>query len=252
METTGLKNPKMRNIFAALIAVLMDAYVVCCSMPFFTYTRFDDKKLSVANSEIEQKISDTKLEISDLKKKIEAEPQNAEALSAEVIALENELKNTQKLKADWSGENGTYKLNLSEFATNEETLSLNEYLWFCYDYSDLTRDVLPNIWADAQLPGKYNITSTIGFPLFSFLLAIIGAVVVFLVKKFFWNIGFPVIWSVGTLLGLLISPVYKVFIPSSVLILTIISAVVLVLSVIYIFLYSVPMFKYYWEHREKY
>ena len=252
METTGLKSSKMRHIFAALIAVLMLAYVVCCSMPFLTYTRIDDKKLSTANSEIEQKISDKKAEISELEKKIQAEPANAEALSVELDALKNEVKGAQKLKADWSGENGIYKVNVSDYATNDETISLNDYLWFCYNYSDLTRDVFPNIWVDAKLPGKYTITSTIGFPLFSFLIAIIGACVVYFVKKFFWNVGFSVVWSLGTLIGLLTSPIYKFFIPSSVLILTIISAVVLVLSIIYVFLYSIPMFKYYWAHRERY
>ncbi|MBQ7037010.1 MAG: hypothetical protein IJN74_05940 [Clostridia bacterium] len=252
METTGLKSTKIRNVFAAVIAVLMLAYVVCCSMPFFTYTQIDSKKLSNANAEIDQKISDIKLSISDLEKEIKADPAKAETLTAEVNTLKNELNGVEKFKADWSGENGTYTLNLKEFSAGDVTLSLNEYLWFCYNYPDLARDVFPNIWADAKLPGKYNITSTIGFPLFSFLLAIIGAAVTVLLLKFFWNIGFPVIWSVGTLLGLLTSPVYNLFVPSSVLVLTIISAVVLVLSILYIFLYSIPMCKYAWENRERY
>ena len=97
METTGLKSSKMRHVFAAVIAVLMLAYVVCSSLPFFTYTRLDDKKLGAANAEIDQKVSDAKLKITELEKKIAEEPANAEALNAEISALKNEANNAQKM-----------------------------------------------------------------------------------------------------------------------------------------------------------
>ncbi len=212
MEKTGVKNSKFRIVLAIIIAVLMLAYVVAMSMPFITYTQLDSKKLSQTNEQLEK---------------------------------------GKKIVADWTYENEKFVLSPAEYAAGEETISLSRYLWFLYKHGDVTRDVLPNAFADAGF-AKYTTQSTIAFPLFSYVIGIIGAAVVGIFGKKNWSIFFPIVWSFVTLLGYFVFPIYS-FMPQTTMIVHIaISALVLVLSVFSFFMYSLPSMRYNIAHREKY
>ncbi len=212
MEKTGVKSSKFRTILALIIAVLMLGYIGAMTMPFVTYTQLDSKKLSDANAQLEK---------------------------------------GKTIKADWTIENEKFVLSPTEFAAGEKTVSLMQYLWLPYKFGDLTRDVLPNIFTDAGL-GRYTISKTIGFPLFSFLAGIIGAVVIALLRKKNWSVFFPIVWSIGTLIGYVIFPVFGIMHQTSMIVQIVIAALVLILSLIFFFLYALPSMRYNMAHREKY
>ena len=213
MEKTGTKKMTIRVVVAVVIAVLMLGYIGAMTMPFVTYTKLDDKKLSAVNAELEK---------------------------------------GKKIKADWTWENDKFILSPVEYAANDETVSLMQYLWTPYKCSDLTRDVLPNVFVDAGIAKKYSTTSTIGFPLFSFIIGIVGAFIIGFFGKKNWSVLFPIVWSIGTLLGYFVFPILGFMNKTSYMVHIVISALVLVLSIVFFFLFALPSIRYNIAHKEKY
>ncbi len=134
----------------------------------------------------------------------------------------------------------------------EDEVSFMQYLWFVYEYPDLTNDVLPDAYA-AELGTKYSITPTIYYPLISFVLAFVSAALLLIFYKKWWPVLFPLVWSIFSLIGALTSPVLSLSMmnPAARLSLIILAAVVLVVSVVYLLVISIPQLRYEIATREK-
>ncbi len=131
------------------------------------------------------------------------------------------------------------------------SVSLSQYLWLPYNYAELTGDVLPSLYKDA-LGAKYNITSTIGFPAFSYVGALISILVILIFKKYTFSVFFPLIWSLGSLIGYFISPFISLIIPGTKMIHLIVFAATLIVSLAAFFMAYLPQIAYNRAHREKY
>ncbi len=182
MEQTGIKNPKLRIIFATILSVILVAYIVSMLMPLLTYTRLEPK----------------------------------------------------------------------EVAGTEETVSFMQYLWKPYNYADLTGDVLPDLYK-AEVGEKYTITGSIGIPLFAFLASFISLAVVIVLRKQPWNVFFPFIFGLVSLIGYVASPFLNISIINSTtwLIHMILFALALIVSVVAFFMISLPQIRYDRANREK-
>ncbi len=186
MEQTGVKNPKLRSIFAIIIAVLLLAYIVAmAAMPIITYTR---------------------------------------------------------TSGDQAGQ--------------EEQISLMTYLWRPFDHQDFSGAEPLKSFFQREFQQRYEtpINQTIAPALFAFLVAFISMIAVLLGRKKPWNVFFPIIWSVVSLVLYLLNPFMNgSFINSTTkLVHMIIFAVVLVVAVIDFFMISLPKMRYDAGHREKY
>ncbi len=130
-------------------------------------------------------------------------------------------------------------------------VTLSQYLWETYKHADLTGKVLPSRFTQ-ELGVKYNVTSSVYIPLFAY----IGALICFgfllgCYKKSFC-IFLPLVWSVGSLIGYFISPIFKLANTCMFYTHIAIFALTLVASVIAFFMLYLPQMKYNYAHRSKY
>ncbi len=137
-------------------------------------------------------------------------------------------------------------------AGQEETISLMQYLWFPYNYQDLTREYMTDVY-NADLGVKYDITDTIAAPLFAFIVAFIAIAFVLVFYKKFWSVLFPIIWSVGSLVLYALSSLFTVSAinPTTILTHKILFVATLVVSIVLLVLYSIPKLRYDIAHRER-
>ncbi len=145
------------------------------------------------------------------------------------------------------------RTNPAEVAGQEDSVSIVQYTWKPYQYKDLTSGVLADAYK-AETGERYAITDTIAVPLFAFLMAFIALVVILALHSKFWSVFFPIIWSLGSLIGYLVSPLLNLSIcnKATTLVHIILFAVTLVLSIISFIVYSIPKRKYDIAHREIY
>ena len=139
-----------------------------------------------------------------------------------------------------------------ELIGQEDEVSFMQYLWMVYEYPDLTNDVLPDAFK-AELGTKYSITPTIYYPLISFVLAFVSAALLVILYKKWWPVLFPIVWSVFSLIGALTAPVLGLSIvnPAARLSLIVLAALVLVASVVYLLVISMPQLRHEIATREK-
>ncbi len=182
MEQTGVKNPKLRIIFAVILAVILVAYIAAMLMPLLQYTRLEPE----------------------------------------------------------------------EVAGTEETVSFMQYLWKPYNYADLTGDVLPDIYK-AEVGTKYTITGSIGIPLFSFLASIISLAIVLALRKKPWNVFFPFIFGLVSLIGYFVSPFLTLSIinPTTRIVHIILFVAAIVVSAVAFFMVSLPKMRYDAANKER-
>ena len=144
------------------------------------------------------------------------------------------------------------RLEPADVAGTEEAVSLMQYLWFPYNYADLTGDVLPDAFK-AELGIKYSITNTIYVPLFTFVIALISIPIIILGRKRAFSIIAPIIWSLIGLVGYLTSSFLNLTMINSTtrLIHIILFAIVLIISIVSFIFVSIPRMQYVAATKEK-
>ncbi len=139
-----------------------------------------------------------------------------------------------------------------ELVGQEETVSLSEYLWLTYKYTDLTGEVLPPLFK-AEFDTKFNVTTSIALPLMCFLGSLIAAAIMIVGSKRAFSVLAPFIISFLGLLGYFVAPLVNLSIvnPTMRTVHILILSLVLILSVVSFILYSIPRMKYVAATREK-
>lgn len=188
MEQTGVKNPKLRIIFAVIMAVLLVAYIVAMCLPMITYT-----------------------------------PKDATG-------------------------------KVMEGETN--TISLMTFLWMPTEHSGIGDSVsLENLF-ETELQAEYRTPINVAFPpaLYAFLMGLVSLGIVLLAKNKPWNVYFPIVWAVGSLIFYLANPFMQLSVidPTMKLVHMIIFALTLIVALAAFFMVSLPQMRYDAAHKEIY
>lgn len=150
----------------------------------------------------------------------------------------------------------TYTHQTGDLAGQEETISLSSFIWKPYNHADITGTQPLNDLFKAELQKKVNlpINHTIPGPLFAFVGAFISILVVAICWKKAFNVYFPVVWGVGSILLYLINPLLQLsIIDSSILMLHyILFALAIVITIAEFFLISLPQIKHERANKELY
>ncbi len=143
------------------------------------------------------------------------------------------------------------RLEPAEVAGKEETISLMQYVWVPYNYADLTNKIIPEVHMD-EFGVKYNITKTVPAPLFGFVGGLITIAVAFFLRKKFWSIFFPIVWSVVGAILYFTNTFFTLSIinPATFTVHMIIFAITLLVALENLILYSIPLLKYNRANRE--
>ena len=139
-----------------------------------------------------------------------------------------------------------------EVAGQQDEVTLMQFLWFTYEYPDLTGDILPDTYK-AEVGTKFAITNVMYFPFISFVFAFVALGMILAFHKAWWGILFPLSNAVFALGGFLISPLFTLSIvnPAARLIPIILSAVTMVLCLAYLVLISIPQLRHEIATRER-
>lgn len=168
-------------------------------------------------------------------------------------ALEDKLDVKIAKKATWTFDEGEFKINsqFAQYTAEDVDVSLSQYLWFPFNYPDLTKYVFPKAFKAANM-NEYFITSTIVTPFFAFIIGLVSILIVLLFKKKSFSVFFPLVWSLVSLIGYLTSPIFKFMYSTSYLVQLIILALTLIISLVYLIIVIIPQIRYNKQHKEQF
>lgn len=156
-------------------------------------------------------------------------------------------------QATWTFNEGEFKINpqFAQHTAGDVDVSLSQYLWFPYKYTDMTKYVFPKAFT-AQNMGEYFITSTIATPFFAFIIGLVSILIVLLFKKKSFSVFFPLIWALVSLIGYLTAPIFKFMYSTSYMVQLIIIALTLAVSIAYLIVVMIPQMRYDKQHKEEF